>query len=146
MVQINSIRKVDFGGRTTIPPLVMELLHIEKGFDHVYWSVEDGKVVLRKVTRMYYGLDPENEDIETTLRMFENKSLNIEMDVNTEGMSPEEIRKLATDTYLRDKARKEHILDRKAHRSRSRVGKSVSDEPFKAAKESYRRATSCEDS
>ena len=146
MVQINSMRKVDFDGRTTIPPLVLELLHIEKGFDCVYWSVEDGKVVLRKITRMYYGLDPENEDIESTLRRFEDRSLNIDMKESTEGMSPEEIRRLATDAYIKDRARQERQTAMREKRSRSHNARKRTDEPFAAAKESYRRAMSVEDS
>ena len=138
MVQINSIRKVDYVGRTTIPPLVLQLLHIERGIDHIYWSVEDGKMVLRKVTRMYYGLDPETEDIESTLRSYEN-NVGIDLSESTEGMSPEEIRRLATDAYLRDRSKRRRSDPR--HGSKHRR-----DEPFAAAKESYRRAKSYEDS
>ncbi|MBE6523550.1 MAG: hypothetical protein E7Z65_01565 [Thermoplasmata archaeon] len=146
MVQINSIRKVDHVGRTTLPPLVMELLHIEKGLDHVYWSIEDGKVVLRKVTRMYYGLDPEYDDIEASLRRYEHGSLDIGEEQDTEGMSPEEIRRLATDTYLKDRAIREHRIAIRKKRVGSRHKSKGHDDPFIAAKESYRRATAVEDS
>lgn len=74
MVQISKIVKYDDYGRITCPSALAELLNLQKGEDEVTWHVEDGKVILKKVTKIYAGVfDFESEEIETRLREYEEQ-------------------------------------------------------------------------
>jgi len=147
MVQISQIKKIDHAGRVSVPPKILELMQIDKGFDRVYWAVEDGKIILRKVTRSYYGYDPEAEDIESNILMFESGILDSDSE-SVKGMSPEELRKLAFDRYVVDRERRSKLrAEQDAKRSYHRT---IRIEPardnYQKAKVVLKKAMSCEDS
>ena len=74
MVQIGRTVKYDDYGRITCPSALAELLDLVKGEDEVTWEIEDGKVILKKVTKMYAGgFDFETEEIEKRLRDYEER-------------------------------------------------------------------------
>lgn len=74
MVQIGKIVKYDDYGRITCPSALAELLDLQKGEDEVTWHVEDGQVIVRKVTKTYAGgFDFESEEIEQRLREYEEQ-------------------------------------------------------------------------
>ena len=109
--------------------------------------MEDGKIILRKVTRSYYGYDPEAEDIESNIRMFESGILDSDSE-SVKGMSPEELRKLAFDRYVVDRERRSKLrAEKDAKRSNHRT---MRIEPprdnYQKAKDVLRKAVSREDS
>lgn len=74
MVQIGRMVKYDDYGRITCPSALAEILDLQKGEDEVTWHIEGGKVVLRKVTKMYAGgFDFEAEEIEQRLKDYEDQ-------------------------------------------------------------------------
>ena len=100
MIQIGKKIRFDNSGRITIPRELAEMLNITKGVDRLYWSVEGGKAVIRKVTEPIYGIDIEAEEIEKNLRDYEQR-----YGGNQEfgELSEEERRKLALEEYQRRK-------------------------------------------
>ena len=100
MLRIGSRISFDSCGRVTIPKELADMLNLTKGNDLVYWSVEDGKSVLRKVTQPLYGIDIEQEEIEKNLREFEQKHSNCQ---DFSGLSEAERRRLALKEYQRRK-------------------------------------------
>lgn len=75
MVQIGKIVKYDTYGRITCPSILAELLDLEKGVDEVTWNIEEGKVVVKKVTKQYPGgFEFESALIENRLREYEEEN------------------------------------------------------------------------
>lgn len=102
MVQIGKTVKYDDYGRVTCPSALAELLDLQKGEDEVTWHVEDGKVVLRKVTKTYAGgFDFESEEIEQRLREYEEQYF--DSNANEE-LDYEEAQARARAQYEKDKA------------------------------------------
>ena len=112
MVQIGKIVKYDDYGRVTCPSALAELLDLQKGEDEVTWHVEDGKVILRKVTKTYAGgFDFESEEIEQRLREYEEQYCGSSPDEN---LDFKEAQARARAQYERDKeARKALKLQKK---------------------------------
>lgn len=100
MVQVGKKIRMDSCGRITVPSELAKMMNLEKGKDKVYWSIEDGNAILRKVTQPIYGIDIEQEEIEKNLRDYEQRCGG-----NQEfgDLSEEERRKLATEEYQRRK-------------------------------------------
>ena len=105
MVQIGRNVKYDDYGRVTIPIQLAEMLNLIKGHDEVRWIISDGAVILKKVTKYYHGINFEEQEIREKLIEYEDLYLeNVESD---EGMSQEELERMAREEYLRDKAERE---------------------------------------
>ena len=116
MVQIGKIVKYDDYGRITCPSALAELLDLQKGEDEVTWHVEDGKVILRKVTKTYAGgFDFESEEIEERLRNYEEQYC--ESDVEEE-LDFEEAHARAKAQYERDKEARKALREQKRGKSR----------------------------
>lgn len=116
MVQIGKIVKYDDYGRITCPSSLAELLDLQKGEDEVTWHVEDGKVILRKVTKIYAGgFDFESEEIEERLRNYEEQYC--ESDVEGE-LDFEEAHARAKAQYERDKEARKVLREQKKGKSR----------------------------
>ena len=106
MVQIGNPVKYDNYGRITCPSDLAELLDLEKGMDEVIWYVEDGKAVIRKVTKTYAGgFDFESEEIESRLREYEEDHGG-QFD---EDLDMEEAEERARSQYERDKMAREAL-------------------------------------
>lgn len=113
MVQIGKIVKYDDYGRITCPSALAELLDLQKGEDEVTWHVEDGKVILRKVTKTYAGgFDFESEEIEQRLREYEEQYCESFSD---EDLDFEEIQARARVQYEKDKEARA-LLREKRHK------------------------------
>lgn len=111
MVQIGKIVKYDDYGRITCPSALAELLDLQKGEDEVTWHVEDGKVVVRKVTKTYAGgFDFESEEIEQRLRAYEEQYRDFSSD---EDLDFEEAQARAREQYERDKAARKAYKENK---------------------------------
>ena len=106
MVQIGNPVKYDNYGRITCPADLAELLDLEKGLDEVVWYVEDGKAVIRKVTKTYAGgFDFESEEIESRLREYEEDHGG-QFD---EDIDMEEAEERARNQYEKDKMAREAL-------------------------------------
>lgn len=104
MVQIGNPVKYDNFGRITCPSLLASLIHLEKGKDELTWHIEDGQIIIRKVTKLYNGqFDFESKDIQDTLVHFEEKSI---AKIPDQNLSPEEIERKAYAAYLEDQKKK----------------------------------------
>lgn len=111
MVQIGKIVKYDDYGRITCPSALAELLDLQKGEDEVTWHVEDGKVILKKVTKTYAGgFDFESEEIEQRLREYEEQYCEANVD---EEMDFEEAQARARAQYERDKEARRALREQK---------------------------------
>ena len=111
MVQIGKTVKYDDYGRITCPSALAELLDLEKGEDEVRWHVEDGKVILTKVTKTYAGgFDFETEEIEQRLREYEDQYC--ESDPNEE-LDYEEAQARARAQYEKDKLARKIMKEQK---------------------------------
>lgn len=100
-MQIGKIVKYDDYGRITCPSALAELLELQKGEDEVTWHVEDGKVIVRKVTKTYAGgFDFESEEIEQRLREYEEQHGDPSLD---EDLDFEEAQARARAQYEKDK-------------------------------------------
>ena len=95
--------KYDNYGRITCRIKIAELLDLEKGEDIVEWHVEDGKVILRKRTKTYQGLDLESEDIRQRLIQFEEDQME---EAAALDMNPEERLRIAEEEYAQEKRRR----------------------------------------
>ena len=95
--------KYDNYGRITCSIKIAELLDLEKGEDIVEWHVEDGKVILRKRTKTYQGLDLESEDIRQRLIQFEEDQME---EAAALDMNPEERLRIAEEEYAQEKRRR----------------------------------------
>ena len=99
------------GGCTGITSAMAELLDLQKGEDEVTWHVEDGKVVVRKVTKTYAGgFDFESEEIEQRLRAYEEQYRDFSSD---EDLDFEEAQARAREQYERDKAARKAYKENK---------------------------------
>ncbi len=115
MVQIGKIVKYDDYGRITCPSALAELLDLQKGEDEVTWHVEDGKVILRKVTKTYAGgFDFESEEIEKRLRDYEEQYC--ESGAGEE-LDFEEAQARARAQYERDKEARKALREQKKGKS-----------------------------
>ena len=115
MVQIGKIVKYDDYGRITCPSVLAELLDLQKGEDEVTWHVEDGKVILRKVTKTYAGgFDFESEEIEKRLRDYEEQYC--ESGAGEE-LDFEEAQARARAQYERDKEARKALREQKKGKS-----------------------------
>ena len=115
MVQIGKAVKYDDYGRVTCPSVLAEMLDLQKGVDEVTWHVEDGKVILKKVTKIYIGgFDFETEEIEEKLKKYESHYCEVD---STEGLGFEEIQARARAQYEKDKEARRAVKDRKKSRS-----------------------------
>lgn len=115
MVQIGKAVKYDDYGRVTCPSALAEMLDLQKGMDEVTWHVEDGKVVLKKVTKIYSGgFDFETEEIEEKLRGYESHYCEVD---GTEGLDFEEVQARARAQYERDKEARKAAKEQKKSRS-----------------------------
>ncbi len=111
MVQIGKIVKYDDYGRITCPSALAELLDLQKGEDEVTWHVEDGKVVLRKVTKTYAGgFDFEADEIKARLDEYEDRYID---DVPDEDLDIEEIQARAKAQYEKDKEARAALREKK---------------------------------
>ena len=116
MVQIGKIVKYDDYGRITCPSALAELLDLQKGEDEVTWHVEDGKVILRKVTKTYAGgFDFESEEIEKRLRDYEEQYCESD---GGEELDFEEAQARARAQYERDKEARKALREQKKGKSR----------------------------
>ena len=97
MVMISNKRIIDNSARITIPSELAKLMNLEKGKDTVYWSVEDGKAILRKVTKPYFGIDIEQEMIEKNLLDYERMNCG---EQSYDDLPEDQRRKLAIEMYL----------------------------------------------
>ena len=98
MLRIGSRISFDCCGRVTVPKELADMLNLTKGNDLVYWTVEDGKAVIHKVTQPFYGIDIEAEEIEANLREYESR---FRKDLPFEGLSEARRRELALEEYQR---------------------------------------------
>lgn len=111
MVQIGKMVKYDDYGRVTCPSALAELLDLQKGDDEVTWHVEDGKVVLKKVTKTYAGgFDFEAEEIEQRLRDYEEQYCD---SCSEEELDFEEAQARARAQYEKDKEARRIIREKK---------------------------------
>lgn len=115
MVQIGKTVKYDDYGRITCPSVLAELLDLEKGEDEVRWHVEDGKVILTKVTKTYAGgFDFETEEIEQRLRDYEEQYCGSDFE---EELDYEEAQARARAQYERDKEARKALKEQKKSRN-----------------------------
>ena len=103
--------KYDNYGRITCSVKIAELLDLEKGEDVIEWHIQNGEVILRKRTRLYYGLDLESKDIQERLFQYEEEHMDEEAESD---MDPEERIRKAEEEYERDKKKRiERARERK---------------------------------
>ena len=62
----------DKSRRVHVPNEIADALELRPGVDRLFWTVEDGKIVIRKVTKQLSGPLEGCEDIEQRLRDYEN--------------------------------------------------------------------------
>lgn len=101
MLRIGSRISFDNSGRITVPKELADMMNLSRGGDLVYWTVEDGKAVLRKATTPLYGIDIEAEEIEANLKGYESR---LRRDPPYDGLSEAQRRDLARKEYERIKA------------------------------------------
>ena len=99
--------KYDNYGRITCSIKIAELLELVKGEDGVEWHIQNGKVVLKKRTRSYYGFDLESQDIHNRLLAYEEEHIDEAMD---DELNPEERLRKAEEEYAKDKLLREEKL------------------------------------
>lgn len=96
MLRIGSRISFDSSGCITVPKELADMLNLTKGSDLVYWTVEDGKAVIHKVTQPFYGIDIKSEMIEENLRKYESRFRKV---TQYNGMSEAQRRELAAKEY-----------------------------------------------
>ena len=62
----------DKSRRVHVPNEIADALELRPGVDRLFWTVEDGQIVIRKVTKQLSGPLEGCEDIEQRLRDYEN--------------------------------------------------------------------------
>ena len=111
MVKVGKTVKYDDYGRVTCSTEIAELLDLEKGADYVEWFVENGDVILRKVTKEYAGgFDFEAEDIRQRLVAYEAKYGSEPID---DGLDFETAEARAREQYQRDMAARKALKNSK---------------------------------
>lgn len=104
MVQIGKIVKYDTYGRITCPSILAELLDLEKGVDEVTWNIEDGKIVVKKITKQYPGgFEFETALINERLHEYEEEN---KFEEPEEVLDFEEAQARALDMFKRDQEAK----------------------------------------
>lgn len=100
MINMVEIGRSKFGqnNRISLVEGLPEILNLEIG-DYVVFSVMDGRLILSKDTKTYYGLDFEGDEIRENLRALEESMIEKEIDRH---MDPEELEKIAREEYERD--------------------------------------------
>ena len=61
----------DKSRRVHVPNEIADALELRPGVDRLFWTVEDGKIVIRKVNKQLSGPLEGCEDIEQRLREYE---------------------------------------------------------------------------
>ncbi|MBE6523551.1 MAG: AbrB/MazE/SpoVT family DNA-binding domain-containing protein [Thermoplasmata archaeon] len=62
----------DKSRRVHVPVEIADALQLRPGIDRLFWTVEDGKIIIRKVSKQLSGPIEGCEDIEQRLRDYEN--------------------------------------------------------------------------
>ena len=62
----------DRSRRVHVPNEIAEALGLRPGIDRLFWIVEDGRIIIRKVDKQLSGPIDDCEDIEQRLRDYEN--------------------------------------------------------------------------
>ena len=65
----------DKSRRVHVPNEIADALELRPGVDRLFWTVEDGKIIIRKVSKQLSGPIEGCEDIEQRLRDYENHVL-----------------------------------------------------------------------
>lgn len=105
MVRIGKTVRYDKFGRITCPSELAELLDLEKGVDEVEWCVENGTVIVRKMTKIYgNGFDFESDEIRDRLIAYEKRYIDYS---DEEFLDPAEQEARAYQQYLEDKRERE---------------------------------------
>ena len=104
MVQIGNQVKYDKCGRMTCPLELATLLQLQKGIDELTWHIENGQVIVRKVTKLYNG-DFERQEIEQRLLKYESELVGV---IDNDGLTEDELKARAYELYKQDQNRKEN--------------------------------------
>ncbi|MGI6221913.1 MAG: hypothetical protein ACOYIP_08650 [Coriobacteriales bacterium] len=106
MVQIGNQVKYDKCGRMTCPLELATLLRLQKGIDELTWHIENGQVIVRKVTKLYNGqFDFERQEIEQRLLKYESELVGV---IDNDGLTEDELKARAYELYKQDQNRKEN--------------------------------------
>ena len=110
MIDMVVIGRSKFGqnNRISLVEGLPEILNLSIG-DYVVFNVIDGKLILEKETKKYYGLDFEGKEIEERLRELEESMIDSIIDPY---LDPDELERIAREEYERDKERMRNIRKR----------------------------------
>ena len=96
--------KIDGTRRISFIKELADLLELEAG-DELQYHVENGKIVVYKDTKIYYGgFEFESKEIEQRLKQYENERIDDFVDEAT--MDHDELERRAYEQYLKDKESK----------------------------------------
>jgi len=108
MVKIGNSTKYDNYGRISCVEEVAQLLNLEKGMDSVEFSAEDGKIIIRKVTKDYMGLDFEQKEISEKIREYEKKYFD---NFDPAEIDPNELENRMYEQYLQDQEARRALIE-----------------------------------